>query len=156
MEYDASRLRVKVNGDRWLAQQVLIVRREGSKKGKKSGLQYVYLRVSDPKTGVVQEYLVDRKNMVKNWMAMEKGEKTDPSLMNVFVDKEKWEAVGISQFDEKGVFVQLDLERELDGGLEKIKIAMDKHGMMDAFHALCKDISDLFRSGLEAFGHLIN
>ncbi|MFC1644840.1 hypothetical protein ACFL08_02345 [Patescibacteria group bacterium] len=150
MGYDASRLRVMVDGDAWIAEKVLIVRRE------KVGPHYVYLKVRDPSTDEVQEYFVDRKNMVKNWIAMEKGAQTNPSLMKIFVNKEEWEAVGISQFNDNGMFVQLDLQRAMESGVEEIIIAMDKQGMMDAFHALCTDITDLFESGLEAFGHLIN
>ncbi|MFC1638401.1 hypothetical protein ACFL2R_03175 [Patescibacteria group bacterium] len=140
----ASRLKLYVDGKEMRSNGVNIFRK------KKGSEQWVYLSVV-LLDGGCDEYLIDRKNMVKSWLKLDRESKSEVSQMKVEINGEKWIAKGTSEIkigDE--VFVQLEIEKK---GVVRV-IAIDRVGLVEAYYALRTNVEDLAADIGEALAHI--
>ena len=128
----AARLIVRINGEPWQATLISLDRFE------KNGPQWVRLEVlCDDKAFA---YYIDRKLMVKSWLALEKGQSVVDG-MTTFVNGVQWTPVRTEDLYVEGVRSVLLVLRSPDGVDQHITI--DRDGLIKAYYGLRTDIQDL-------------
>ncbi|MFC1609096.1 hypothetical protein ACFL3M_02800 [Patescibacteria group bacterium] len=140
----AGRLKLYVDGKKMKSSGVNIFRKE------KGAEQWVYLSVVLSEDDS-DEYLIDRKNMVKSWLKLDRESESEVSQMKVEVNGEKWTAKGTSEIkigDE--IFVQLEIEKN---GVVRV-IAIDRKGLVEAYYALRTNVEDLAADIGEALANI--
>lgn len=128
----AVRLMITVDGEKWQTTLISVDRFE------ENGPQWVRLEIA--KDGKAHAYYIDRKNMVKSWLALDKGQSVVDG-MTTYVDGVQWTPIYTEEVYVEGMRSILLHLRSPEGVDQKITI--DRDGIIDAYHKLLKNFSDL-------------
>jgi hypothetical protein len=139
----AHALMALINGVRWTVTHI------GIERYVENGPQWVRLEVAlgDQK----HKYLIARKEMVRAWIALDHRGESIVEGMQTFVDNDEWMPVEtkIVQIDDVRC-VQLILQTK--DATTRQTIAMDHHGLVDAYYALRTGI-ELLSDAQETLGY---